>query len=165
MGRQHAVFLFHGLSGTGTGQRRSRRPLPGIRGVWLETGGHRRSAGRETFEQSKLKWPELKQEKHARIFNWYKELIRLRSDEPLLNNGRMDCVDASFDEVARWFIVKRGNISVICNLSTHEQSISLERGRYQLLLTSEADNVLANGQITMAPETVIIIKEIIERDV
>jgi maltooligosyltrehalose trehalohydrolase len=119
----------------------------------------------ETFEKSKLKWPELKQEKHARIFNWYKQLIRLRSDEPLLNNGRMDCVDASFDEVARSFIIKRGNISVICNLSTHEQSISLGRGRYQLLLTSEADNVLTNGQITMAPETVIIIKEIIERDV
>jgi maltooligosyltrehalose trehalohydrolase len=119
----------------------------------------------ETFEKSKLKWPELKQEKHAEIFNWYKQLIRLHRDESLLNDGRLDCIEVSFNEATRWLIVKRGNISIICNLSPHEQSISLRRGRYQLLLTSEADNVLANGQITMAPETVTIIKEIIEQNV
>ncbi len=113
----------------------------------------------ETFEKSKLKWPELKQENHAGIFNWYQQLIRLRSNEPSLNDGRMDCVDVSFDEVARWFMVKRGNISVICNLSTHGQSISLRMRRCQLLLASEAGSVLADGQITIAPESVAIVKE------
>ena len=113
----------------------------------------------ETFEKSKLKWTELEQENHAGIFTWYQQLIRLRSNEPSLNDGRMDCIDVSFDERARWFIVKRGNISVICNLSTHEQSISMRRGRHQLLLASEPGSVLAKGQITSVPEMVAIIKE------
>ena len=113
----------------------------------------------ETFEKSKLKWAELKQEKHAGIFNWYQQLIRLRNNEPALNDGQMDCVDISLDEVAHSFTLRRGNISVMCNLSTHEQSISLRRGVYRLLLTSEAGSVLADGQITLAPESVTIIKE------
>jgi maltooligosyltrehalose trehalohydrolase len=82
----------------------------------------------ETFQRSKLKWAEVGLGEHAEMLAWYKELIALRRDEPALTNGRMEEVEASFDETARWFVMSRGPVDVVCNFNGAAQEIPTKRG-------------------------------------
>jgi maltooligosyltrehalose trehalohydrolase len=45
---------------------------------------------RDTFVHSKLKWDEANQGDHARMKDWYRDLIRLRRSTLSLNNGGND---------------------------------------------------------------------------
>jgi len=86
----------------------------------------------ETFERSKLKWAEVGHGEHAEMLAWYKELIALRRREPVLTNGRMDEVETSCDEIARWFVMSRGAVEVVCNFSQSAQEIPTKSGVVKL---------------------------------
>jgi len=86
----------------------------------------------KTFERSKLNWAEIVSGEHAEMLSWYKELIALRKAEPALTNGRMDEVETSYDEMARWFVMSRGPIDVVCNFSQSTQEIPTKSGVVKL---------------------------------
>lgn len=86
----------------------------------------------ETFQRSKLKWEETAAGEHAEMLAWYKELIALRKREPALTNGRMDEVETRCDEVARWFVMSRGPVDVVCNFSKSAQEIPTKSGPLKL---------------------------------
>ena len=94
---------------------------------------------RETFERSKLNWPEISRAPHAEILDWHKKLIRLRRSEPDLNDGRMSGVQTFLDEEKHWLVVERGTVRIVCNFSDKSQTVFLRAANYQALLTSEAD--------------------------
>ena len=108
-----------------------------------------------TFERSKLDWSEVHQQPHASILQWHKDLIALRRSQPSLTSGRMHEVDVQFDERARWFSVRRGNVQVTCNLAADRQALPLARkpGR---VLASEIDYQLRPGIIELPADSVAI---------
>jgi maltooligosyltrehalose trehalohydrolase len=113
---------------------------------------------RETFERSKLNWPELKVEPHATLLDWHRRLIQLRRGEPALGDGRLDLVQTHFDESARWFVLERGPITVSCNFSSQPQRVPLRDGKHTILLASDREIELAGGGLNMPQDTVAILK-------
>jgi maltooligosyltrehalose trehalohydrolase len=112
----------------------------------------------ETFEQSKLNWRELSRAPHAEIWEWHKQLIRLRRAEPSLNDGQLEAVKTHYDELARWLLMERENISVVCNFADHSQQIPLSMGEHRTLLASEPDVNAINGNVILRPESVAVLK-------
>ena len=113
---------------------------------------------RETFEQSKLNWPEIARAPHAEILDWHKNLIRLRRNEPDLSDGRMERVLTRFDEARRWLVVERGAVSVACNLSDKSETVPIRAGNYHALLVSETDVKISSDKTLLPPESVAVLK-------
>jgi len=110
-----------------------------------------------TFINSKLNWEEHKQEPHFSLFNWYKKLIHLRKEIHELNDGQFEHVTVSFDEKAKWFMVKRGALVVAANFAQHLQRISCPEFQLkEILLSSNAQNVLLNDTLILQAESVVI---------
>lgn len=79
-----------------------------------------------TFERSKLDWSELSGPPHRELLDWYRALISLRRRQPDLGCAHdRTSVAASFDEVARWLVVRRGGFNIVVNLADHDQLVPL----------------------------------------
>ncbi|HTV40628.1 MAG TPA: malto-oligosyltrehalose trehalohydrolase [Candidatus Sulfotelmatobacter sp.] len=113
---------------------------------------------RETFEQSKLKWDEVSKSPHADILDWHKRLIQLRRAEADLSDGELTNVQVTFDEKERWLVMKRGRVSVVCNLSERPQRIPIGNGTWKILMTLEEKVRLTDGFAEMPPESVSILR-------
>ncbi len=111
-----------------------------------------------TFQRSKLDWSELLRPSHSEMLEWHQRLIRLRQGEPALTDGELESVRTHHDEKDSWLVVKRGPISVVCNLANCPQSIPLRPGRHQVLLSSVALKESACGEASLPPESVAILK-------
>jgi maltooligosyltrehalose trehalohydrolase len=110
----------------------------------------------ETFQRSKLNWPELTAARHADLLDWHRKLIHLRRTEPALDDGRLELVQVQFDEPARWLTLTRGPFTIACNFHTAAQSVPIPPAR-QILLAS-APPALSNAAITLPPQSVAILK-------
>ena len=113
---------------------------------------------RETFERSKLNWNEREEEPHAGLLVWYRRLIQLRREIPALSDGRLDRIRVSFDEIAKWFVVKRGSVLVVCNLNQVLQRVpaGIEAGS-RLLLASEDKVQLFQETVELPPDSLAIL--------
>jgi maltooligosyltrehalose trehalohydrolase len=95
----------------------------------------------EAFERSKLNWDLLRQPQHRSIFDYYRELIRLRKRWPCLNNGRKDLTRVEIDEAGRLLRLERGDPArscavLFCNFSNDEVAVNLDPA-FQLALSTE----------------------------
>ena len=72
----------------------------------------------ETFERSKLKWDETTEGDHARLHEFYRRLIALRRTEADMADPWLDHLRIDYDEDARWFVMHRGALAIVCNLGT-----------------------------------------------
>jgi maltooligosyltrehalose trehalohydrolase len=115
---------------------------------------------RETFERSKLNWPELSQPPHQELLDWHRRLIQLRHAEPSLNDDRLDRVNIYFDEAARWLVMERDAISVACNFGDHPQSVPLPAGEHQVLMTSGPGVNAVKGGMDLPADSVAILKRV-----
>lgn len=111
-----------------------------------------------TFAASKLNWSELAEPSHADLLDWHRELIRLRRREPDLSDGRLDRLETRFDEDARWLVVKRGTVCVVCNLAPQTQRVPIASGGHHVLLASHAEAAVAGDAIQLPPDAVAILK-------
>ena len=68
------------------------------------------------FERSRLDWTDLGKDQHADLLAWHRRLIALRRQIPALTDPRLDRVETECDEDARWLVVRRGPVVVVCNL-------------------------------------------------
>lgn len=73
---------------------------------------------RGTFEGSKLDWSEISRPPHAEMLQLYRDLIALRRAEPDLSDYRLNLVRVEFDEDARWIVLHRGSLAIVCNLGS-----------------------------------------------
>ncbi|MEH3141959.1 MAG: malto-oligosyltrehalose trehalohydrolase [Mycobacterium kyogaense] len=76
-----------------------------------------------TFERSKLTWDEVDEGDHGRLRTFYKSLIALRKAEPDLADPWLDHLKIDYDEDARWFVMHRGNIAIVCTLGDGEVDV------------------------------------------
>jgi maltooligosyltrehalose trehalohydrolase len=85
---------------------------------------------------STLAWAELSTPAHAGMLAWYRSLLALRRAEPCLSDPRLDRVSVSYDVEARWVVVRRGSLRVMCNLTSDAQVVPLDADVSSVLLAS-----------------------------
>jgi maltooligosyltrehalose trehalohydrolase len=112
----------------------------------------------ETFANSTLDWDELDQDRAQDLLGWHRELIALRQRRPELSDGRRDRVEVSYDEQARWVVVRRGAVAVVCNLAAARQSVPVAGTPGQVLLASSRDSGVVAGQVEVAGESVVVLE-------
>jgi maltooligosyltrehalose trehalohydrolase len=97
----------------------------------------------DTFWQSKLEWGKRTARGHSGMLRLYRDLIRLRRDEPLLRPGGA-VVDVHADETARWLQMRLGGDSgallVVASLTPRggESRVPLVEGKWDLVLATDA---------------------------
>jgi maltose alpha-D-glucosyltransferase/alpha-amylase len=112
----------------------------------------------DTFARSQLHWDELAREPHAGLLDWHRRLIRLRRKVPALSDGRLDRVRVSFDEEAKWLVVERGPVAVVCNLAERTQRVPVRLPcGHQALLTSDPAAQVTAGGVTLPPDAVALL--------
>jgi len=111
---------------------------------------------RETFLRSKLKWDEVCAGDHARMHDWYRDLILLRRSTPALNNAEPGNARVTFDEDERWLVLRRGHVSVLCNLADQEREFPVPAGSTRLLSSRPALEI-RDSAIRLTPDSVAIV--------
>ena len=109
-----------------------------------------------TYERSKLDWSELAEEPHASVLGWYRSLVALRSAYPDLCDPRLDRVRVTYDEDARWLVVRRGDLRVVCNLAPAAQPVPVDTTPTEVLLASAAAH-LDRSAVRLDPESVAVV--------
>lgn len=111
-----------------------------------------------TFERSKPLWEELEHEPHTSVLAWYKGLIRLRRELPVLKDGSLSQILISYHEEEQWLAMNRGPVMVVCNFSRHSRRIGIYDGqKREVLLTSRSGVVYREDSITLPGETAAIL--------
>lgn len=117
------------------------------------------SQARKSFLQSKLNWSELNMQPHQEMLQWYQALIKLRLNLPSLIDGDLSATKVHFDEAARWLIMTRGSVSVVCNFSGITQTIVSEEFAAKKIGLSSEDKILLEGNaILLPPYSVVILR-------
>lgn len=127
-----------------------------------------------TFNQSKLQWHLVKENKHQVMFNYYKHLISLRKENAVLNVLNRNCLNAQADKERQLLTLQRWNDSELwlcyMNFSSAEQSNQLPQHahEWQLVLNSastkwggktDSPHTVAGGtEINIQPESILIYK-------
>lgn len=94
-----------------------------------------------TFERSKLEWAELSKPRHAELFEWYRQLIRLKKDRPEM--PRESKADAprprvSFDEAAEWLTFVHNGVLIALNWRDRAQAVPMPGGDWNLAMRSDS---------------------------
>ncbi|HEX8997033.1 MAG TPA: malto-oligosyltrehalose trehalohydrolase [Ktedonobacterales bacterium] len=114
---------------------------------------------RESFERSKLPWSELGQEPHARLYAWYRRLLRLRREAPALTDGQLREIVTAYDETAQWFTMTHGPITLACNLATRAQAVPLGVGAGSTVILASEDGISAGRDtVELPPDSVAILR-------
>jgi maltooligosyltrehalose trehalohydrolase len=110
-----------------------------------------------TFERSKLNWSELSQPRHAELFDWYRQLIRLKKDRPEM--PRESTLDAprprvNFDEAAQWLTFVHNGVLVAMNGRDRAQRVPMPAGEWNLVMRSDSGQALEGD--AMPPRTTFV---------
>ena len=111
-----------------------------------------------TFERSKLDWAEAERDWHADVLEWYRRLTGLRRSRAELTDPRLDLVDVTYDEDARWLVVSRGTLRVAVNLGPERQEVPLDGTPMGVLLSSVPGFVYRDGIIELEPSSVAVVE-------
>ena len=114
----------------------------------------------DTFENSRLNWDEPRLKPHTEILDWHIELIRLRKTISALNDGRSDLVRVDFDQKQTMLLIRRGSITIACNLDSRPQRIHLpdSKGGGKILLKSHKDLIIEEKTLQMPLFSVAILE-------
>jgi maltooligosyltrehalose trehalohydrolase len=108
----------------------------------------------QTFERSKLDWAEVDKEPHASMLAWHRSLIALRHAET-------DLVDApalvTYDEDARWLVVRRGSLAVACNIGQGPRVVPLPSPATEVVLASD-DATATEADLHLPGQSVAIVR-------
>jgi len=108
----------------------------------------------ETFEQSKLKWDEINEGKHAEMLGWVKALIKLRRSTVALNDGSMQHLMVSSDERKQTLALQRDEVRIVLNLGIEIYGFELLEGEELRLVSREGlgvrDNTMELPGMTLA---------------
>ena len=126
-----------------------------------------------TFERSKPDWEKIGESKHKTMLSYYKTLIALRKEHPVLANLDRNTVHAEAFSEKNCLVLKRWKdseeIMALFNFSKQIQTLSIDQAFQQasVLLDStlikwngpnlKSNQVSAEGQITLFPESILIL--------
>jgi maltooligosyltrehalose trehalohydrolase len=108
----------------------------------------------KTFEDSKLRWDEVGEGKHAEMLAWTKKLIKLRRCTVALNDGSMHHLLVSTDDKRRTLVMQRDEARIVVNFGGEPYSVELLESEKLCLISRDGievkDNVLELAPMTMA---------------
>jgi len=107
-----------------------------------------------TFTDSKLDWSEAGTGDHARLLAVYRALARLRAENSDLTDPRFASLTIEFNEDARWFVLHRGQTTIVINFSGSEQTVP-RSGR--VLLATDAATTLSPTGISLPAHSAVIL--------
>ncbi len=110
----------------------------------------------QTFRDSTLDWSELEQQRHADLLAWTRSLVALRRSRLELSGGRRDRVQVTYDEDARWLVVRRGRLLVVCNLSGKRTQVPVPGDALAIVLESEPGAAFGPGRVELPAESVLV---------
>jgi maltooligosyltrehalose trehalohydrolase len=111
-----------------------------------------------SFLSSKLDWSQLDAEPHRDLLNWYRELITLRRRWPELTDPRLDRVDVSCDETARWLMISRSRLRVLANLGPSPARLPLGAVGGRLLAASTAGLAVEGDAAVLPPSSFGVVR-------
>jgi maltooligosyltrehalose trehalohydrolase len=111
-----------------------------------------------TFLRSKLAGIRPENEPQACLIEWHRRLIGLRHAEPDLTDGRLDRVDVQYSEEQRWLALRRGAITLVCNLHAEGREIPLPSPG-TLILSSSTGCVTSGRSVVLPPDSVAVLKD------
>ena len=92
------------------------------------------------------------------MLSLYQALIHMRRSTPCLNDGSIGNVHVTFDEQKKWLRMRRGTITVICNLGELEQIFDvLQESR--VVLASRSAIQVSRGKLSMPPDSIAVVSE------
>jgi maltooligosyltrehalose trehalohydrolase len=112
----------------------------------------------QTLRDSTLDWSELEGEREQGLLAWTRDLLALRRAQPDLSDGRRDRVQVAYDEDARWLVVRRGRLTVACNLADRRQALPLTGTPVSVLLASTPGFVYGDGSVETDAESVVVLE-------
>ncbi|MES2626779.1 MAG: malto-oligosyltrehalose trehalohydrolase [Pseudomonadota bacterium] len=117
-----------------------------------------------TFRQSQLNWEERSAKQHHEILEWYKDLIRLRKDEPDFAPGPLDSEGVECDEATGTLSFRRGRYRVVCNFSAQSQQVLCsEQDVLELVMaSSSAVELFDVGEVFMPMHSVAVLENVAE---
>jgi maltooligosyltrehalose trehalohydrolase len=115
-----------------------------------------------TFQASKLDWKEPQDDRGAELVAWTRDLIALRRSRLELSDGRRDQVSVTYDEDARWLVVRRGAVAVACNLAAERQAVPLPSTPQTVLLASAHGFMFRDGVVEIDGESVAVLDLVVE---
>jgi maltooligosyltrehalose trehalohydrolase len=89
-----------------------------------------------TFLRSKLDWRELSEPKHAELFEWHRQLIRLRQSKTFGNAARAKPA-VKYSAEKSWLTYVHGGLLAVFNFAERPQRIPRPAGEWKLVLASE----------------------------
>ena len=110
-----------------------------------------------TFERSRLDWAEADKDKHRDVLDWHRQLIALRRSRAELTDGRLDRVSCSYDDAARWLVVDRDGLAVVCNLAAERQAVPVNGAPTGVLLSSAPGFMFGPGTVELDGWSVAIV--------
>jgi maltooligosyltrehalose trehalohydrolase len=87
----------------------------------------------ETFSRSKLDWAELAAPAHAELYEWHRQLIRLRHAKMRVRAKAA----VRFDAETGWLTVVHGGLLSVFNFARTAQRVTMPRGEWELALRSD----------------------------
>ncbi|PZS30028.1 MAG: malto-oligosyltrehalose trehalohydrolase [Pseudonocardiales bacterium] len=113
---------------------------------------------RRTFHASRLAWSEVGEGEHADMLDFYRKVIALRRQRPELTDPALSTVAVDFSEEARWLVVHRGGLRVVCSLAEHRQTVPLDGAPRGVLLSSTPGFVYSDGKVELDGESVAVVE-------
>ena len=110
----------------------------------------------KTFEDSKLKWQEIGEGKHAEMLAWTKELIKLRRCTVCLNDGSMHQSLVSSDDVRKTLVMQRDAARIMVNFGEQSHDFALLEGE-ELSLSSREGLAAKDGCLEVPGMTLAVL--------
>ena len=111
----------------------------------------------ESFQRSKLDWSEIQEGPHLKMLQWHRELIALRRARLELSDGRLQDLHCSWDELRRWFVMRRTGVAVVCNLAEDRQVVPIGALAARVLVSSEPGWIHRGHEIELEGCSVVVV--------
>ncbi len=115
----------------------------------------------KTFQDSKLRWDEIGEGKHAEMLAWTKALIKLRRSTVCLNDGNMHHLMVSSDEKKRTLVMQRDAMRIAVNLGTGPYEIELLDGE-TFCMASRQEIVSEGSKVTLPAMSLVVLESTAE---
>lgn len=96
---------------------------------WTDAAGHDVQVpdpqASTTVESSRLDWTEPDRPEHARLLDWYRQLVALRRAEPSIASGDRSATRVETDPDGRWLVVHRAEVAVVVALGDDPVQVDL----------------------------------------
>lgn len=115
----------------------------------------------KTFEDSKLRWDEMGEGKHAEMLAWTKALIKLRRCNVCLNDGNMHHLMVSTDDKRKTLVMQRDAMRVAANLGGENYQVDLLDGE-KFCMASNSSVSHDGSRVTLPPMTLAVLESTTE---